>query len=98
MHEPPLKRRCVCQRAKAVANRARRQVDVHVPLKRAIIEPREHLHRELVERQLNLVREVSIDLEDHAHSVWEHIGNGSQAARPSMIRLLATKPRHLWNG
>jgi len=68
MREPQLKCRCVCQRAEAVANRTCRQVDVHVPFKGALIEPREHLHRDLVERKRHLVREVSIYLEDHTHS------------------------------
>jgi hypothetical protein len=42
IHEPPLECCCACQRAKAVASSTRRQVDVHVPFERALIEPREH--------------------------------------------------------
>jgi hypothetical protein len=42
IHEPPLEYCCACQRAKAVASSTRRQVDVHVPFERALIEPREH--------------------------------------------------------
>src|SRR5690348_1360141 len=83
MHEPPLKLGRIFRRAKAVANRARRQIDVHVPLERAVVEPREHLHRDLVKRERDLIREVSIDLEDDAHSLQEHFGNESQAARAS---------------
>jgi hypothetical protein len=67
--EPRVKCRCVCRRAEAIANRTRWQVDVHVPVKGVLIEPREHLHGDLIERQRHLVGEVPIDSENHAHSL-----------------------------
>jgi hypothetical protein len=66
---------------------ARRQIDVHVPLERAVVEPREHLHCDLLERERDLIREVSIDLEksradlDHYARVFsEALGKPSDIA------------------
>jgi hypothetical protein len=66
--EPLLESRRVGHGTKAITDAVRRQIDVHVPFERRVIEPFENLHRGFIERQSHLERKVSIDFEKHAHS------------------------------
>ena len=64
-----LERHCVGGNAKAITDTVRRQIDIHVPFKRRLIEPLENFHCRLVERQRDLERKISIDFEEHTHAL-----------------------------
>jgi hypothetical protein len=54
--------------AEAITDAVFRQIDIHVPFERRLIEPFENFHCRFVERQRDLERKVSIDLEQHTHT------------------------------
>jgi hypothetical protein len=55
-----------------VPDRAFRQIDVHVPLEFTAFEPVQYVHRVLIEGQWHLIRKVSVDFENDAHSPMEN--------------------------
>jgi len=66
--ELPLERHRIGRDAKAITDAVRRQIDIHVPFERRLIEPFENFHCRFVERQRDLERKVSIDFEEHTHA------------------------------
>jgi hypothetical protein len=92
MSEPLRKRRSVPQGTKAESHRIRGKIDVHIPLKVALFEPIENVHRRFVERQRHLVGKVSVDLEDYAHpairTYQEHASMGRELEAASSGKTL----------
>ena len=86
MLETLLERRGVRRGAKAVPHRVCGQIDVHVPLEHAILEPIQDFHDSLVEGQGHLERKVPVDRKDHAHKTVRNISgtrvNGAICGRP----------------
>jgi hypothetical protein len=76
---------CVGRGSKAVPDHARWQIHIHVPIERALIEPCEHLHGDLLKRERDLVREVSVDLEYDAHFPSENISGTRVKPLPLVV-------------
>jgi hypothetical protein len=96
--EPLLECRRVEHGAKTVTDAVRRQIDVHVPLERRVIEPFENFHSRVLERQRHLERKVTADVEQHTKNITGTLVKWQSLPSPLVLTSILECPNPVLRG